>query len=50
MFVGEYKNGKNHYYEYTFDNIDWRDEIPAHLIEYANIEESYEEHLECEGD
>lgn len=50
MFVGEYKNGKNSHYQYTFNNQNWRDTIPEHLIEYANIEESYEEHLEYEYD
>lgn len=42
-FVGNYSNGENEYYEYDLRNEDWRDTIPEELIEFADIEERFEE-------
>jgi hypothetical protein len=47
-FVGEFSDGFDEYYEYDFDDENWRDEIPEDLIEYAYLESEYEFYLECQ--
>jgi hypothetical protein len=47
-FVGEYtsEDGDN-CYNVDFEDDDWRDDIPDHLIEQFNLEDDYEMHIEA---
>lgn len=45
QFCGTYDNANDdQYFNYDFDNENWRDGLPEHLAEY--LEDSYEMHLE----
>lgn len=41
-FVGEYVDGEDSSYDYDFDDEDWSDDVPDHLIEFAGLDEDYE--------
>jgi hypothetical protein len=46
-FVGQYTSEDgDEYYEYNFDDEDWRDDIPSDLIDCFGLESDYESHLE----
>ena len=46
-FVGQYTSeDDDEYYEYNFDNEDWRDDIPSDLIECFGLESDYESHMD----
>lgn len=49
-FVGEWVEGFEETYEYDFEDEDWRDTIPDHLIEYAGLDEEYESWKEWQED
>lgn len=41
-FVGRFSEGEDEFYEYDFDDEDWRDEIPEDLIEFAGLDYNYD--------
>ena len=49
-FCGKYFDGDNECYEYNFEEEDWRDGIPEDVIEFANLEQTYEDWKEWQED
>ena len=45
-FVGEFSEGEDVSYTYDFDDENWRDYLPEHVIEDFNLENMYEDYLE----
>jgi len=49
-FVGTYYNEQQNHIEYDFENENWRDSVTEEMIEYAGLEEEYENWLELNED
>ena len=42
-FCGKYFDGEDQHYEYNFEDDNWRDDIPEDVIEFANLDQNYED-------
>lgn len=49
-FVGKFVDGYDECYEYDFEDEDWRDDIPEDLIDFAGLDQSYEDWKEWRDD
>jgi hypothetical protein len=49
-FVGEFSDGEDVSYTYDFDDENWRDYLPEHVIEDFNLEDMYQDCLEFAED
>jgi hypothetical protein len=49
-YVGKYSDGEDEQYEYDFEDDNWRDDLPEDLIEFANLNQHYEDWLEWQED